>query len=235
MTLSPRQRIRAGVALGLLLVGLATAYTFRNPWFHGNFGVVDAGKAYRSAQPLAGLSALIDERGIKTVLNLRGGSEADPWYAAEVDVTKSKGVAFYDLPMTATARPTRKQLLTLVDLFTRCDTPILIHCKSGSDRTGLASALYRMVVLGEPPETAVAAFSLHYGHVPLLGTRHLHEPFDEYAAWLTETKRTHQPETFRSWVEHEYRAEDPLTALVPLAPGPRPRKIARSTEAESQQ
>src|SRR6185312_4758632 len=141
----------------------------------GNFGVVDDGLVYRSAQPTDGLPGLIAEKRIGAVLNLRGGSDADPWYAAEVAATKRLEVDFYDLPLVATVRPSRKQLLTVLELLDRCKYPLLIHCKSGSDRTGLVSGLYLMSRKGVAPERAEGAFSLYYGHVPLLGTRHLHE------------------------------------------------------------
>ena len=93
-------------------------------------------------------------------------------------------MAFYDLPLAATRRPTRRELLFLIDLLDRCPYPLLIHCKSGADRTGLASALYLMVKRNQPPELAENALALEFGHVPFLGTEHLHEPLHEYAAWL---------------------------------------------------
>jgi hypothetical protein len=46
--------------------------------------------------------------------------------------------------------------------------PLLIHCKAGSDRTGLVAALYRYAVAGEPAEQAVSELSLHFGHFPYL-------------------------------------------------------------------
>jgi hypothetical protein len=209
-----RRLIRLGVAL--LIVAGAVTFTFRNPWFNKNFGVVDPDRVYRSAQPTEGLPLLIAEKQIATVLNL-----------AEVANTEKLGVDFYDLPLVATVRPTRKQLLTVLDVLDRCKYPLLIHCKSGSDRTGLVSALYLMSRKGVDPVKAEDAFSLYYGHVPILGTRHLHEPLREYAAWLDAQKQTHTPERFRDWVAHHYQAEDPLVEMTPYPSGPRPRRIAR--------
>lgn len=215
------------LAVVALIVAISTTYLFRNPWFHGNFGVVDDGLVYRSAQPTDGLPALVAEKQIATILNLRGGSSSDPWYTAEVANTRKLGLDFYDLPLVATVRPTRKQLLTVLDVLDRCKYPLLIHCKSGSDRTGLVSALYLMSRKGVDPTTAEGAFSLYYGHVPLLGTRHLHEPLHEYAAWLDARKLTHSADRFRDWVAHDYQADDPLVELTPYPTGPRPRRIAR--------
>ena len=215
-------RLRRLALSGLLAAGLAI-YAFRNPWFRGNFGVVEDGVVYRSAQPLDGLAGLIAGKKIATVLNLRGGSDADPWYAAEVAETARLGVDFYDLPLVATARPSRKQLLTVLDVLDRCKYPLLIHCKSGSDRTGLVSGLYLMSRKGVDPGRAEGAFSLYYGHVPLLGTRRLHEPFREYSDWLASRKLDHTPGRLRDWIAREYRADDAFVEVDPLPTGPRPR------------
>ena len=61
--------------------------------------------------------------------------------------------------MKATTRPTRSELLTLIDFFDHCQYPLLIHCKAGADRTGLASALYLMMQKDVPPQEAIR--SLH--------------------------------------------------------------------------
>jgi len=223
-----RPRLARGLVVALVLTA-ATAYTFRNPWFRGNFGVVHDGQVFRSAQPVGDWPGLVARHKLATVLNLRGGSGVDPWYAAEVAATRQLGIDFYDLPLTATARPSRRQLLTVLDVLDRCRYPLLIHCKSGSDRTGLVSALYLMDREGVPPEQAEAAFSVYYGHVPILGTRHLHEPFAEYAAWLRDRKLSHTPARFRDWIAHEYQADDALAELVPLPTGPRDRRTVRAS------
>ena len=49
-----------------------------------------------------------------------------------------------------------------------------------------------------PPEQAEGAFSVYYGHVPILGTKHLHEPFDEYATWLTTHNLPHTQSRLRT-------------------------------------
>ena len=127
--------------------------------------------------------------------------------------------------MQADEPPSRDQILQLLDLFERCDYPLLIHCKSGSDRTGLAVALYRLVIDGDPPEQAEQAFSLDYAHIPLFGPERLHDPLRQYASWLRETGQTHEPARFRGWVSSHYQpvqAADILPAKVePIRPGPR--------------
>ena len=218
-TSNSQRRIRFG---GSILLTLAVgAFLFRGPLFRHNFGVVDPGRVYRSAQPGDEFAELAGRLKLGSVLNLRGGSRGDPWYVAEVQTTREQAIDFYDFPMSATRRPARRELQTLTELFERCRYPVLIHCKSGSDRTGLASTLYLLTVKSVPPGQAVAEFSLHYGHVPLSGTRRLHEPFDEYADWLRLGKHAHSPAQFRTWLETVYVDDAPVTALRPIQPGPR--------------
>jgi protein tyrosine phosphatase (PTP) superfamily phosphohydrolase (DUF442 family) len=229
-----RRRRRRRIALALVAACFCSAaLTFRRPWFEGNFGVVEPGRVYRSAQPGEGLEETIRAHRLATVLNLRGGSRADAFYANEVRVTQQAGVDFYDFPMSAVRRPTREELLTLLDLFPRCRYPLLIHCKSGADRTGLASALYLMCMKGLDPAEARGAFSLNYGHVPLAGTQRLHDPLDEYERWLSERKLTHSAERFRAWVANDYQSRGSARDIRPLRPGPR-ESVARDQSRDVQ-
>lgn len=212
--------LAAGITV-VLLLGLC--WVFRRPWFQGNLGIVEVGRVIRSAQPTSQLPGWIREYGLRSILNLRGGSTADWWYDAEVKAAESSGVAFYDFPLNATRRPTRHELLVLIDTFRSCSYPLLIHCKSGADRTGLASALYLMIRCEIPPEQAERAFTLEHGHVPLGGPEHLHEPLTEYAAWLAEHGLAHTPDRFRDWIRGDYRSTGTREEPTPLRPGPRPR------------
>jgi predicted protein tyrosine phosphatase len=210
--------------LGLLLGATVLAGLLSRPWLDGNVGVVDPGRVIRSAQPTSGLSRLIETHHLASILNLRGGSSRDSWYAAEVQTSAAHRVSFYDLPLSATKRPGRRDLLRLIDVLQRCSYPLLIHCKAGADRTGLASAIYLMMHRGEPPRQAAGAFSLLHSHVPLFGPEHLHEPLDEYAQWLDTHKLSHTPDRFREWVKNDYRSDDPHVDPPPLAVGPRQRR-----------
>ena len=226
-------RRRLGLGLVVLGVALVASYYLRKPLFQGNFGEVEPGRVFRSAQPYEpGLGGLLRSRGIASVLNLRGGSaDHDPWYADEVRTTRANGVVFYDFPMSATRRPTRTELTKLLDLFGRCRYPLLIHCKSGADRTGLATALYVLAVKGKSPDRALEAFTTAHAHVALLGPERLHEPFDEYRAWLAAVGLEHDPGRFRHWVEEVYASPEPRGPVRPIEAGPRARLARRPGDA----
>ncbi len=215
-----RRMLRIGIAVVLLGAAAPLSLLLR-PMVSSNLGTVDPGRVFRAAQPISQLPQLIKDHHLASILNLRGGSSRDPWYASEVRTSEASGVAFFDFPLNATSRPTRRELLTLIDLFDHCRYPLLIHCKAGADRTGLASALYLMMQRGELPQQAIRAFTIYHGHLPLFGTEHLHEPLDEYARWLDAQGLAHTPARFRNWVKNDYRSPDPSVEPAPLAPGPR--------------
>jgi hypothetical protein len=204
-----------------LIASIFLASLLLKPFYGSNLGIVDAGRVFRSAQPTSGLKEMIRDHKLASILNLRGGSLRDWYYSNEIRVAKEAGVDFYDLSMSATKRPKRSDLLRLIDVMNRCKYPLLIHCKAGADRTGLATAIYRMVVLKEPPEEAVEAFTIYHSHVPLFGTQRLHEPIDEYAVWLARNALPHTPERFHDWVMNTYQADDPAVEPPPVLPGSR--------------
>jgi hypothetical protein len=217
-------RIATATSMVLLVLALGACWTFRRPWFQGNLGIVDAGLVIRSAQPTDHLPNWIRDYRIRSILNLRGGGPADWWYVDEVKTAQADAVSLYDFPMSATRRPTRRQLLVLIDTLRSCPYPLLIHCKSGADRTGLATALYLMVRRGIPPDQAEGAFTIEHGHFPICGPEHLHEPLKEYAAWLVARGLDHSPDRFRDWVKNDYRSPDGPEDPPRLQPGPRPRR-----------
>jgi protein tyrosine/serine phosphatase len=62
------------------------------------------------------------------------------------------------------------QLAKLTDALRDAPKPLLIHCRAGSDRTGLASAIY-VATHGGSYHDAQKQLSLYYGHFPYLGSK----------------------------------------------------------------
>lgn len=135
----------------------------------GNVHEVAGGQVYRSAQlDAADLRALVAGHGIRAVLNLRGANPGQDWYEAELAASRALGVAHYDLGISARHPPTPAQLAEIVELLRSAPKPLLIHCKAGADRSGLAAALYRFAVADEPAAEAAGELSLRYAHFPYL-------------------------------------------------------------------
>jgi protein tyrosine/serine phosphatase len=133
----------------------------------GNVHVVEPGELYRSAQLNgASLDGVLKRHGIKTVINLRGENAASPWYRDEMAAVQADGVSHIDVRMSATHEPDPATLAKLIEALRTGPKPILIHCQSGSDRTGLASAIYEVLVAGRPAAEASKQLSFFYGHFP---------------------------------------------------------------------
>jgi len=138
----------------------------------GNFHTVAAGKLYRSAQPSAqDLVGYAQTLGIKSVINLRGPRPGEPWYDDEVRVSKELGLYHADAGISATQELSAAQVDELEKALRDAPAPLLLHCKSGADRTGLAAALYVLDIQHRPVETAARQLSWMYGHWPFWGSR----------------------------------------------------------------
>ncbi|WP_276120992.1 dual specificity protein phosphatase family protein [Pararhizobium qamdonense] len=131
----------------------------------GNFAVVVPGALYRSNQPTALQVADYAERyGIKTIVNLRGSNENATWYKNEVATARDLGIGHIDFKMVATKQLSVEESHRLVALLRDAPKPILIHCKSGADRTGLASVIYLNRIAGVDEDIAERQLSIRYGH-----------------------------------------------------------------------
>jgi len=133
----------------------------------GNIDTVVPDKVYRSATLRAdALTAFIRAHHIRTVINLRGSSPGQSWYQDDVRVSAAEHVRLIDIPLSAIHEPNPALMTELIGTLTSAETPMLIHCSSGSDRTGLAAALYELLVENQPPDVAARQLSFYWGHFP---------------------------------------------------------------------
>ena len=133
----------------------------------GNFHVVEAGHLYRSAQPGAeDLAAYAQSFGIKSVINLRGAHPGEAWYEDEMRASRELGLRHIDLALPARRELSDAQLFDLEKALSDAPAPILVHCRRGADRTGLAAALYVLDVQHLPAKAAAKQLSWVYGHWP---------------------------------------------------------------------
>ncbi|WP_195180298.1 tyrosine-protein phosphatase [Mesorhizobium sp. INR15] len=156
--------------VGLVAAGLALWAAFVQ--LTHNVHVVEPGALYRSAQlsPTM-LDEMIQAHHIRTVINLRGAAPGEAWYDQEAAAVHDAGVTLVSLPMSANREPDGALLADLIQTLRTAPRPILVHCKSGSDRTGLAAALFELLNEGKTAAEADNQLSFRYGHFPWLTSR----------------------------------------------------------------
>lgn len=124
-------------------------------------------KVYRSEQPAKEDFPLLEELGIREVLNMR---------RLHSDEGKAEGTSLKLHRMKVnTGRMSLEQMVEALRMIRDAQGPILIHCWHGSDRTGAVIALYRMVFHNVPKEAAVremteGGFGFHPVYSPIVLT-----------------------------------------------------------------
>lgn len=126
------------------------------------YPVVDG--VWRSNQPDARRVRRYKEMGIRTILNLRGESRL-PFYLFEAAAARTAGIEMVNLPLAARELVPPERLIALEQVFRTIEKPFVMHCKSGADRAGFASALYLMMIEGAPVEVARRQLGLRYAHL----------------------------------------------------------------------
>ena len=114
------------------------------PGVHNLYKITD--NLYRSQQPdsLAALSQL----GIKTVINLR-------MFHDDADLAPPPGLHLIRVPVNTWQIEDADVIRVLKILRHRENGPFLLHCQHGADRTGVMSAMYRLVEQGWTKEQAL--------------------------------------------------------------------------------
>ena len=190
---------------------IATPADRRRAWWH--FQLMDhaflrgiwtnldqvAPGVWRANQPsprkLARYSA---DLGLRAVLNLRGDTGSSH-YLFEREACRALGLELVDVKISARSLPRRDRLLDLLDAFESIPRPFLMHCKSGSDRAGLAAALYLLHIERRPVAEARAQLHWRYLHAHWTRTGILDQFLECYAA-----DTANDPMPLRHWIEARY-------------------------------
>jgi protein tyrosine/serine phosphatase len=168
---------------------------FRTVW--DNWACVETGALYRCNHPTpARLRQAKTRYGLKTLINLRGHRQCGS-DALSRETAERLGLIHIDAPLESRGAPHRDRILRLADTFASMQTPAVMHCKSGADRTGLAAGLY-ILLRGGTSEQALAQLSWRFGHFSGSRTGIL----DAFFVLYQTTAEGRIP--FLQWVREEY-------------------------------
>ena len=93
---------------------------------------------YRSEQPTALGMKNLEKLGIRTVINLRAFND-------DLDEMRGTALRAVHVPVHTWHLETEDIVAVMRELRRPENGPFLIHCQHGADRTGLMSAMYRML------------------------------------------------------------------------------------------
>ncbi|QOL81080.1 phosphatase domain-containing putative toxin [Pseudooceanicola spongiae] len=157
---------------------------------------------FRSNHPTHDRFAAMKAQGIRSVLNLRGAAGA-AHYLTEQESCRALGLTLIDRNLYARQAASAEEILSVIEAFRQIEKPFVMHCKSGADRAGFASAIYLMVIEGRPVAEARKMLSPKYVHFKFTKTGILDHILDAYAKRQSLTGIG-----FEDWVRTEY---DPKT------------------------
>lgn len=178
--------------------------------FYRNFHKVGR-DAYRSNHPSpAFVKKLAKKHHIKTILNIRGnnrssfnGDDFSGQYKLELEACQKYGIELLTTRFSSRDAPRVEEVLSLKELLTKIEYPVLFHCKSGADRAGLVSALYLHFHENVPIESAVKELTLWKGHIKWAETGILDFFFQNYIDY----HKAHPDIEFETWLTDVYDYE----------------------------
>ncbi len=160
-----------------------------------------SGEAWRAAQPAPRHIRQLARDGIRTIVNLRDERECGS-YRLEREACARAGIALVNFGVKSRGAPAKDRIHGAKALFETVEYPILMHCKSGADRAGLMSVLYRVFRLGEPVEVALQQLDWRFGHFKQADTGVLDYFFAKYLE-----ANASSPIGFLDWVDSVYEPD----------------------------
>lgn len=175
---------------------------------YNNTHEVAHGKLWRTYQPSPADLRRWKERGVKTVVNLRGDRPSG-FYFLEEDACQNLGLEFVTFRVYSRDAPSKEILHGACELFQRISYPAIMHCKSGADRAGLMATLYLFFQEGVPLDKAMGQLSFRYGHVKQGKTGVIDYALQQYVDYVhANGKSLSSISDFFDWVDTIYSPEE---------------------------
>ncbi|OWJ67582.1 fused DSP-PTPase phosphatase/NAD kinase-like protein [Inquilinus limosus] len=164
---------------------------------------------WRSGQPLPYQIRGMARDGIRTIINLRGPRDCGS-YRREAEACRRYGITLVDVTTKSRDAPKVSVLHQLRRVLEAAEYPILVHCKSGSDRAGLVAALILMTRENTPPAEALKQLHWRYLHFKKSPTGLLDRFIETYAE-----ANAREPIAFWDWVDTAYDRKKVKASFTP--------------------
>lgn len=140
-----------------------------------NWGVIQGNQIYRSKKlSTEVLHNRVLKHKIRSILCLSSCTDEERAYA------KISNINYFYQPMSMT-EISQDELEKVVQTLKTAPKPLLIHCRAGADRTGLAAALYFYEIEKKSIEVSRRkGLRFKYNHLGRLFNPEIHEAFDLY-------------------------------------------------------
>ena len=172
--------------------------------FYDNTHEISPGKMWRTYQPSPTVLKKWNDKGVKTIINLRGDNPSGFLFLEE-EACERLGLRLINFRVYSREAPSREILHGARKLFDEVEYPALMHCKSGADRVGMMSVLYLFFHEGRPLDEALEQLSFKYGHVKQGKTGVIDYAFEQYIEHAKTTgKSLASVNDFFDWVDDEY-------------------------------
>ena len=147
---------------------------------------------FRGGQPRPQAYAEMKKIGVEIVVNFRDESSE---IEKERKAVEALGMRYVSIPWSASDRPFNQQVAQFLELVrAHPEQKFFVHCRFGSDRTGVMIAAYRIAVERWTPEKAVQEMGTYHYH--RFFYPHLKDYVDGFPRQLAEDPR------LRAFVDH---------------------------------
>jgi protein tyrosine phosphatase (PTP) superfamily phosphohydrolase (DUF442 family) len=159
---------------------------------------------YRSGHPMPYQLRAAQRTGVRSVISLRGAETHIGSNQLEWQTCQELKLPLVHYPIGSRDTPSREQVQEIIRLFRTLPRPILVHCKSGADRAGLASTIFLLTEEHRPIDEAMKQLEFwRHGHLKQAKTGVLDKFFETYRAYQQANRST----TFEDWLANHYDRE----------------------------
>lgn len=135
-----------------------------------NFCIVSPGLLFRGAKPDVDGATELVTRGVRTVVNLELlHDDKDAFLAVRSEIASPMTIRYFRVrdwePNVVVAPALLDEHIAAFIAITKTQPkPIYVHCRSGQNRTGVMVAAYRILIEGQPIDSAIGEMQRYNGY-----------------------------------------------------------------------